>query len=135
MGGENEQQQLTMISKLCGSISTKVWPEVEYLDLYSKVELIRGEERKVTTSLSFVKDSYAIDLLDKLLTLDPSQRVDADSAMAHEFFWNEPMSCPLLNRLSEHSKSMFLYTIRDNNQMIYQHHPAIEQDQYQDRIF
>lgn len=113
MGGENEQQQLTMISKLCGSISTRVWPDVEFLDLYSKMELIRGEERKMTTTLNFVNDPYAIDLIDKMLTLDPSQRVDADSALAHEFFWNEPISCPLSNKLSEHNQSMFLYSINN----------------------
>lgn len=48
MQGNTEQQQLTLISQLCGSITPEVWPGVEGLDLYNKMELPRGQKRKVS---------------------------------------------------------------------------------------
>lgn len=47
MQGNTEQQQLTLISQLCGSITPEIWPGVESLDLYNKMELPRGQKRKV----------------------------------------------------------------------------------------
>lgn len=45
--GNTEQHQLTMICQLCGSITPEVWPNVEKLDLYNKMELVKGQKRKV----------------------------------------------------------------------------------------
>ena len=59
--------------------------------------------------VSLVQDAYACDLIDKLLTLDPSKRIDADSALNHDFFWTDPMPCSLERMLSTHSQSMFEY--------------------------
>ena len=47
MQGNTEQHQLTLICQLCGSIVPEVWPDVEKLDLYSKMELPKGQKRKV----------------------------------------------------------------------------------------
>lgn len=47
MQGNSEQQQLTLISQLCGSITPEVWPKVESLDLYNQLELVKGQKRKV----------------------------------------------------------------------------------------
>ena len=55
------------------------------------------------------QDAYACDMIDKLLTLDPSKRIDADSALNHDFFWTDPMPCSLERMLSTHSQSMFEY--------------------------
>lgn len=48
MQGNTEQQQLTLISQLCGSITPDIWPGVEALDLFNKMELPRGQKRKVS---------------------------------------------------------------------------------------
>ena len=53
MQGSTEQQQITLISQLCGSISPEVWPGVESLELYSKLELPKGQKRKVR--VKFIK--------------------------------------------------------------------------------
>jgi len=50
MQGSSEQHQLTLISKLCGSITPEVWPKVESLELYNKLELVKGQKRKVIYS-------------------------------------------------------------------------------------
>lgn len=48
MQGNSEQQQLTLISQLCGSITPQVWPGVEKLELYNKMDLPQQQKRKVT---------------------------------------------------------------------------------------
>jgi cyclin-dependent kinase 9 len=110
MQGNTEQHQLTLIAQLCGAISPDVWPAVQSLDLYNKLDPPRGVKRRVKERLKpYVKDAYACDMIDKLLTLDPSKRIDADSALNHDFFWTDPMPCSLERMLSTHSQSMFEY--------------------------
>ncbi len=94
MQGNTEQHQLTMISQLCGAITPEVWPGVEELELYNKMELSTLPKRRVKERLKpYVKDSLACELIDKLLLLDPYQRIDADHALNHDFFWTDPMPC------------------------------------------
>ena len=139
MQGNTEQHQLTLIAQLCGAISAEVWPGVENLDLYNKLEIPQGVKRRVKKRLKpFVKvgrdgmlcttvaspvrytfqglihilhpqDASACDLIDKLLSLDPQKRLDADSALNHDFFWTDPMPCSLERMLSTHDQSMFEY--------------------------
>ena len=110
MQGNTEQHQLTLISNLCGSVSSEVWPGVENLELYSKLELPKGQRRKVKERLrEYMRDQFALDLLDKLLTMNPKERIDADTALSHDFFWNDPMPCDLSKMLSQHTTSMFEY--------------------------
>lgn len=53
MQGNTEQQQLILISQLCGSITTEVWPGVENLDLFTKMDLPKGQKRKVSGSVLY----------------------------------------------------------------------------------
>ncbi|XP_039271701.2 cyclin-dependent kinase 9-like [Styela clava] len=130
MQGDTEQTQLKFICQLCGSISPQVWPSVEKYDLYKKFELPKGSKRRVKERLkAYVKDQYALDLIDKLLWLDPKNRIDSDNALNHDFFWTEPLPCDLTSMLSQHKTSMFEYLApprrpnphMKNNQ---RHHPA-----------
>ncbi|XP_072517991.1 cyclin-dependent kinase 9-like [Salminus brasiliensis] len=111
MQGNTEQHQLTLISQLCGSITAEVWPGVDKkYELYQKMELPKGQKRKVKDRLkAYVKDLYALDLIDKLLVLDPAQRIVSDDALNHDFFWSDPMPSDLKNMLSTHNTSMFQY--------------------------
>lgn len=108
MQGNTEQHQLTLISRLCGSIAADVWPGVEKLDLFSKLTLPANQKRRVKERLrSYVKDPLALDLIDKMLTIDPGQRIDADTALNHDFFWSDPMPTDLTRTLSSVNTSMF----------------------------
>ena len=115
----------------------QVWPGVSRLDLFEKLEIPRGSKRRVKERLKpYVKDQYACDLIDKLLSLDPSKRyydfycckkdssgspvfslslnscltrLDADNALNHDLFWTDPMPCSLERMLANHNQSMFEY--------------------------
>ncbi|XP_031776674.1 cyclin-dependent kinase 9 isoform X2 [Nasonia vitripennis] len=127
MQGSTEQMQLTLISQLCGSITPEVWPGVENLELFNKMELVKHQKRKVIDRLKpYIKDAYACDLLDRLLTLDPSKRIDSDSALNHDFFWTDPMPCDLTKMLAQHGQSMFEFLTphRRAGHMRFQQQPA-----------
>ena len=40
---------------------------------------------------SFKKE--ALDLVDALLTMDPTKRMSAKDALDHDYFWTDPMPC------------------------------------------
>ena len=108
--GDTEQQQLKLISQLCGSITPEVWTQVQELELYNKLELPKGMKRRVKERLRhYVHDQDAVDLLDKMLCLDPKQRIDADASLSHDFFYKDPLPSDLSRMLSQHSRSMFQY--------------------------
>uniref|UniRef100_A0A8C0N0A9 Cyclin-dependent kinase 9 n=3 Tax=Canis lupus TaxID=9612 RepID=A0A8C0N0A9_CANLF len=110
MQGNTEQHQLALISQLCGSITPEVWPNVDKYELFEKLDLVKGQKRKVKDRLkAYVRDPYALDLIDKLLVLDPAQRIDSDDALNHDFFWSDPMPSDLKGMLSTHLTSMFEY--------------------------
>lgn len=146
MQGNSEQQQLIFISQLCGSFTTEIWPDVDKLELYKKMELPVGQKRKVKDRLKpYVQDSHGVDLLDKLLQLDPNKRSDADTALNHDFFWTDPMPCDLSKMLSQHTQSMFEFLAppRRPNQMMRQYQSVInnqmqpkpQENSYQDRVY
>jgi len=51
MQGNTEQHQLTLIAQLCGTFSSEVWPGVESMDLFSKMEIPKGTKRRVKERL------------------------------------------------------------------------------------
>lgn len=144
MQGNSEQSQLTLISQLCGSINPQVWPGVEELELYKKMDLPQSQKRKVKERMKhYMKDPYACDLIDKILVLDPSKRIDSDTALNHDFFWAEPMPCDLGKMLANHTQSMFEFLAppRRQGQMRAHHslprpvNSAVQDSGYQDRVF
>lgn len=110
MQGYNEAQQLGLITQLCGSITPAVWPGVEKLELYTKIKLPQNNTRKVIDHLKiYVKNLYGCDLLDKLLLLNPSVRIDANTALQHDFFKTDPIPKDLGEMLSTYTTNMFEY--------------------------
>ncbi|MEN2496326.1 MAG: P-TEFb-associated cyclin-dependent protein kinase Cdk9 [Marteilia pararefringens] len=135
MQGRNEQNQLMLITNLCGSIVPAVWPKIVDLPLYTKLNLPKHKKRNVRERLKpLVKDQYAIDLLDQLLLLDPSMRIDADTALNHDLFFVDPMPCTLDSLLSQCRTSMFEY-LSNNQTSNAPNHSDVNKGAVYDHIF
>lgn len=147
MQGTTEQQQLTLCAQLCGSFTPEVWPGLEKLELYHKMDLPTGQKRKVKERLRpYVKDSLGVDLLDQLLILNPEKRIDADTALNHDFFWTDPLPVDLGKMLSQLTQSNFEFLApprRPNQSMMHRYQqqtanqvqPRPQDNSYQDRVY
>ncbi|CAF1059960.1 unnamed protein product [Didymodactylos carnosus] len=127
--GDTEQRQLELISYRCGSIEPSVWPGLGSLPLYSQIHLPKGEKRKIRELMHpYTFDASTLDLIDKLLTLDPKQRIDADLAMSHDFFYNDPPASELGTLLSKYDS---MFELKEVSRMQYQNQKTQQQQQQQ----
>ncbi|CAJ0594200.1 unnamed protein product [Cylicocyclus nassatus] len=112
MQGDTEQKQLTMICNLCGSIDKDSWERVSELPLFDRMELPQGQPRILPQRMrAYIKDELAICLIDELLALDPSKRLEAEKALDHTFFYTAPYSKDDFKDLMDTVKtSQFEYT-------------------------
>ncbi|KRZ75449.1 Cyclin-dependent kinase 9 [Trichinella papuae] len=140
--GNTEQHQIMLITQLCGSITPTVWPGVEQLPLFHMIKLPIDQKRRVKEHLkTYIRDAQALDLIDALLTLDPTKRIDADGALNHQFFWQDPMPVPLDQLLSQHTASMFEYLVPVRRRGGVQNNVPVQptnhmrMESYQDRVF
>lgn len=94
--GKNEKDQMEKVFELCGTPNENVWPGVSSLPYYNMVQKPEKDWLPDRLQHRFVKsdmDGKAIDLLKKLLTMDPAKRMSAGDALDHDWFWSDPMPC------------------------------------------
>ncbi|XP_002163199.2 cyclin-dependent kinase 13 [Hydra vulgaris] len=85
--GNTEIVQLDLISRVCGTPTPAVWPDVIHLPLYNTFKLKKQYKRKIKEEYaSLPKD--ALDLLDQMLVLDPSKRITSEETLKHPFLKN-----------------------------------------------
>ena len=91
--GRTEQEQLTLISQLCGAIDHCVWKDVGVYYPFNQLKVDKQHRRVVRQAFAGVIRKDALDVVDLLLTLDPSAR------LAHVTYSFDPcvlMGYPLL---------------------------------------
>jgi len=85
---------------LCGTPTEAVWPGCSQLPYYNMVKKDANEAlpnrllqrfRDRSNDRAPKMNDKAVDLLSKLLTLDPKKRIDASTSLDHDWFWSDPM--------------------------------------------
>ncbi|XP_078441073.1 cyclin-dependent kinase C-2-like isoform X2 [Wolffia australiana] len=90
--GKNEPEQLTKIFELCGTPDEVNWPGVSKIPWYNNFKPPKPMKRRVREVFKHF-DRHALELLERMLTLDPSQRISAKDALDAEYFWTDPLPC------------------------------------------
>ncbi|KAK2441646.1 Cyclin-dependent kinase C-2, variant 2 [Trifolium repens] len=90
--GKDEPEQLNKIFELCGAPDEANWPGVTKTPWYNQFKPTRPMKRRLREVFRHF-DRHALELLEKMLTLDPAQRIPAKDALDAEYFWTDPLPC------------------------------------------
>ena len=98
-----EFAQLMVISRLCGTPCPANWPEVIHLPGFQQLKPKKQYRRRVREEFSLLMPGPAMELLDGMLALDPSKRVDARKALESDWLRSvDPASVSFQDVLPQH---------------------------------
>ncbi|KAL7718437.1 Cyclin-dependent kinase C-2 [Entamoeba marina] len=102
--GDNQAEQLKLIFDICGSPNEENWPGYSGLPYFQQFTDFEPSERKLNQSLTSL-DSDLLDLVDRILVLNPHKRLTAQDAIDHCWFKKDPR--PLLpNQMKQFHSSI-----------------------------
>ncbi|MQL87362.1 hypothetical protein Taro_019924 [Colocasia esculenta] len=89
---DNEKQQFEVICGTCGTPDEDTWPGVSSFPKYEAYMPSSPVERRFRDRFKNL-DSHALELLERMLTFNPAQRISAEEALHAEFFRVDPQPC------------------------------------------
>ena len=95
--GDKESKQIELIFDKCGTPDIITWSEVEKYKYFLEMRPKAYIDRKLKQYIKKKKDldEYTLDLIDKLLILNPRFRITAEEALEHECFSRIPLPCTM----------------------------------------
>lgn len=100
------------IYRLCGTPNNNFWPEAEKLPRYKTLSFKFSRPRVVRELFSSFMPPVALDLVDKLLVLNPNKRITAKDAL--ESMWIVNMQKKKLDPLVLPKIDCFEYRVKMN---------------------
>lgn len=95
--GDNEIEQIRLISQLCGSMTPENWPNIVNLRVYKSIaqwpfgKNFRQTRHFLRDKSPLVADDQANQFFDKLMICNPDKRMSAEKALNNEFFYMDPL--------------------------------------------
>lgn len=88
--GSSDLDQLDKIWQLCGTPNERSWPGFDTLPGCEGVKRFSNYPRRLRNFYEMIGPE-TVDLLDKLLTCNPRERINAEEALDHDYFWTDPL--------------------------------------------
>ncbi|KZT00647.1 Pkinase-domain-containing protein [Laetiporus sulphureus 93-53] len=88
--GASDLDQLDKIWRLCGTPTQYTWPGYDALPGCEGVKKFAPYPRQLRNLYEAIGPE-TVDLLDKLLTCNPRERITAEQALDHDYFWTDPL--------------------------------------------
>ncbi|EGO03580.1 hypothetical protein SERLA73DRAFT_83649 [Serpula lacrymans var. lacrymans S7.3] len=89
--GTSDVDQLEKIWQLCGTPNQHTWPNHDALPGCEGIKRFNTTYSKKLRSAYESIGAETCDLLDKLLTCNPRERITASQALDHDYFWTDPL--------------------------------------------
>ncbi|XP_069678862.1 cyclin-dependent kinase 11B-like isoform X2 [Periplaneta americana] len=89
--GKSEVDQLNRIFKDLGTPNEKIWPGYSKLPAVQKMTFTEYPVNQLRSRFGTMITDVGMDLMNRFLTYDPSQRITAEDALHHEYFKEAPL--------------------------------------------
>lgn len=90
--GSGDQDQLVRIFKIMGTPTTTTWPSIVDTPAFKRGFDMQMHPPQSLAALVPTMDPQGIDLLEKMLKYEPSQRISAKDGLSHPYFDDLPAS-------------------------------------------